>query len=239
MFYHALTGNGGTKDLEPVLLWENSSPTTAFAAQTISLNLTNYVGVIIEYFKSASENNLLTRIYVKKTDTARFGGGFRIDDSNTIGASGRNVTINDSGVEFTDGAAGWSVTSVTTLNTDMIPYRIYGVKAYVVSPAVGDLLWHNDNPTASLSSTNAAGDYSKYSKIYVEAKGTKTNDYKLAAIIEKNNAYKSGLAFGASYRTMSFTANNIKIDNAISINNQSIASADNNNIIVTDIYGIV
>ena len=57
--------------------------------------------------------------------------------------------------------------------------------------------------------------------------------------IEKNNTYKPGLAFGTTYRTMSFTASNIKIDNAIFVNNQSIASADNNNIIVTDIYGIV
>ena len=241
MFYHALTGNGGTEDLEPVLLWENSSPTTAFAAQTISLDLTDYAGVIIDFFKSATENNLNTRIYVKKTDTAQFGGGFRIDSNSTIGASGRNVTINDSGVEFTDGAAGWSVTSVTTLNTDMIPYRIYGVKAYVVSPAVGDLLWHNDDPTVALGTTDVAGNYSKYSKLYIKAKLSTTIDYELEAIVEKNATYSSGVinkdSTSIAYRVIHFTDSNIFINDGNKIS-QATVTTDNTQAIITDIYGI-
>ena len=238
MFYHALTGNGGTEDLEPVLLWENSSPTTAFAAQTISLDLTDYTGVIIEFNESDVMQNLAGRLYCKKTDNySRFVGvGYVAPAQSQVSTSARCVIkVDNNGVEFGNSATN----NLGNNQAILIPIRIYGVKAYIVEPQIGDLLWHNDNPTTALSSTNAAGDYSKYSKIYVEAKATKTNNYKLAAIIEKNDAYKPGLAFGTTYRTMSFTASNIKIDNAIYVNNQSIASADNNNIIVTDIYGIV
>ena len=238
MFYHALTGNGGTEDLSPVLLWENSNPTAEFAAQTISLDLTDYAGVIVEFNESDVMQNLAGRLYCKKTDNySRYVGvGYSANVQSNVAAYARNIIkVDNNGVEF-----GTSVTNSAANNQKiLIPIKIYGVKKYIVEPQIGDLLWHNDNPTASLSSTNAAGDYSKYSKIYVEAKATKTNDYKLTAIIEKNNTYKPGLAFGTTYRTMSFTASNIKIDNAIFVNNQSIASADNNNIIVTDIYGIV
>ena len=241
MFYHALTGNGGTEDLSPVLLWENSNPTAAFAAQTISLDLTDYVGVIIEFFQSAAENALRTRIYVKKTDTVQFGSGFRSDGGGQIGASGRNVTINDSGVEFTDGVAGWSVTSVTTLNTDVIPYRIYGVKSYVVEPQIGDLLWHNDKQAEALNTKEIAGDYSKYSKLYIKAKVSTTIDYELEAIVEKNTTYSSGVigkdSTSVAYRVIHFTDSNIFINDGNKIA-QAAVTTDNTQAIITDIYGI-
>ena len=61
MFYHALTGNGGTtptEDLEPVLVWENSNPEAEFAAQTVSLDLTDHAGVLVE-FNSANDQLIL------------------------------------------------------------------------------------------------------------------------------------------------------------------------------------
>ena len=238
MFYHALTGNGGTEDLSPVLLWENSNPTAEFAAQTISLDLTDYVGVIIEFFKSAAENNLLTRIYVKKTDTAQFGGGFRIDANSTIGASGRNVTINDSGVEFTDGAAGWSVTSVTTLNTDMIPYRIYGVKAYVVSPAVGDLLWTNPAPSANFGAQKISIDLTNAKGVIIECMISYNTQLPNTRVLIYKGESPFGIGYSAGTTATSRNVTAVENDGVTFATGYTGASEDAGALIPYKIYAI-
>lgn len=130
MFYHALTGNGGatpTEDLEPVLLWENSNPTAEFAAQTISLDLTNYTGVLIEFNSANDQLFLATKSYLSKSDiinTNYFGAGH---SGGTAGAASRNYYINDSGVIFTN--AYW-LSNIS--NNCLIPTKIYGVKSYMV-----------------------------------------------------------------------------------------------------------
>ena len=125
MFYHALTGNGGTtptEDLEPVLLWTNPSPNSNFAAQTVSLNLTDYSGVIIEFNKADTSQILTTRVYAKKTDNfSIFGCGYIAD----TGIARNILAVNNTGVQF--GA-------VNTATAVCIPYKIYGVKKYVVEP---------------------------------------------------------------------------------------------------------
>lgn len=123
MFYHALTGNGGstpTENLEPVLLWTNPSPNSNFNAQTVSLDLTDYSGVIVEFNKSDTSQILTTRVYAKKTDNfSIFGCGYIADT--TIA---RNIlAVNDTGVQFGTVSSGTAV---------CIPYKIYGVKDYVV-----------------------------------------------------------------------------------------------------------
>lgn len=132
MFYHALTGNGGTtptEDLEPVLLWTNSNPTARFDAQTISLDLTDYAGVIIEFYAEDDKQTLAARSYLKKDDIingSNFGTG-HTDATST--AASRNYTINNNGVTFSSGYFSNSATTEV-----LIPYRIYGVKDYVVEP---------------------------------------------------------------------------------------------------------
>lgn len=133
MFYHALTGNGGTtptEDLRPVLLWENSNPTAEFAAKTISLDLTDYAGVIVEFKKTTTSTKINTRLYAKKNEDvdAVFGAGsyYTKGDSNTA----RGVNVTDAGVTFAEGYGNMTLNNKTT-----IPIRIYGVKEYVVEPA--------------------------------------------------------------------------------------------------------
>lgn len=132
MFYHALTGNGGatpTENLEPVLLWTNSNPTARFDAQTISLNLTDYAGVIIEFYAEDDKQTLAARSYLKKDDIingSNFGTGHT---DATSSAASRNYTINNDGVTFSSGYFSNSTTTEV-----LIPYKIYGVKSYVVEP---------------------------------------------------------------------------------------------------------
>ena len=74
MFYHALTGgNGVPADLEPVLLWENPDVTAKFDAQTISLDLTKYAGVVIDFNRKTTTQKLQTRFYMKRDDVTNDG----------------------------------------------------------------------------------------------------------------------------------------------------------------------
>ena len=129
MFYHALAGNGGTtpvEDLEPVLLWENGSPTTNFSGQKIALDLTEYAGVIVEFADDTSNSVLCTRLFAKKTDTygGKFGAGYGVSSN----AWARIIdALDDTGVTIHDGTGG---------NQYVIPLRIYGVKEYVVEATV-------------------------------------------------------------------------------------------------------
>ena len=107
---------------------------------------------------------------------------------------------------------------------------------------IRDLLWHNDSPTVALNLTNIPGDYSKYSKIYVKCRLSTTIDYEAELILKKSDTYSPGLVVFSTgslvYRTMSLSNSTITIGDATSINSLGASSVDNNNCIVTDIYGI-
>lgn len=240
MFYHALTGNGGTapvEDLEPVLLWENSNPSAEFAAQTVSLDLTDYAGVLVEFNSANDQLILATRSYLSKSDKINkdhFGAGHV---GGSAGGIGRNYSINNSGVVF---ANAYYLNNVS--NNAMIPTKIYGVKEYVVEPAVGDLLWHNDNPTTSLDLKELNGDYSKYSKILVKGRYSTTNNFSLESVVFKDSTHYSGLlalTVGAetSYRGVALTDTKITINTGF-LFTSGTPTANNIYCIVTDIYGI-
>ena len=178
MFYHALTGNGRTENLEPVLLWENSNPTVEFTAQTVSLDLSDYAGVIVEFKKTTTSTKINTRLYAKKNEDVDeiFGAGsyYTKGDSNTA----RGVNVTDTGVTFAEGYR-----NMTSDNNTTIPIRIYGVKEYVVEPQQmlsKTLLWTNPNPTASFGTagtiTSIGVDASPYEKIIVEYRKNTTSD---------------------------------------------------------------
>ena len=126
MFYHALTGkNEPTPTEEPVLLWENSNPTATFAAKTVPLDLTDYAGVIIEFNQSNASTTLYSRTYVKRSDTFNIAGNYGADST-----FARNVSINDNEVAISNAYPAGS--NSTPNNNILIPYRIYGVKYYIV-----------------------------------------------------------------------------------------------------------
>ena len=152
MFYHALTGNGVTEDLEPVLLWENSSPTTAFAAQTISLNLTDYTGVIIEFNKSDLQQTIAGRLYCKKTDN--YGGytgvGYVALAGSQVSTSARCIIkVDNNGVEFGNSATN----NLGDHQTILIPIRIYGVKEYIVEASEWELGTFTSSATGAVKVT--------------------------------------------------------------------------------------
>nr|DAR35706.1 MAG TPA: hypothetical protein [Caudoviricetes sp.] len=128
--FHAIYGKGGVSP-EPgediygevhTLLWTNPSPNKNFSAQKVTLDLSKYDGVIIEYAFSIANSNISSRIKLEKNISYAHGGGF-LSSTNT--ANARNVTaIDDTGVTFTDNK------DTDTANNNNIPLKIYGYRQY-------------------------------------------------------------------------------------------------------------
>ena len=239
MLYQGIIGGESSPvepvDLSPVLLWTNPGPQNTFAAQTVRLNLTTYAGVIVEFNHANNLAVISSRVYVKKTDIIEtgFGAGFVSDR-----ACSRNLTVNDSGVTFSD-----TYYATATKNDVFIPVKIYGVKEYVVEPVVGDLLWTNQNPTTALSRTEINADYSKYKYIRVIAKITSTDTFTSEYYIAKStSSYAAGISFTALgiadyYRNIIFTDSKITIDSGHKATGGAVTLVDTA-AIPLEIYGI-
>ena len=104
------------------LLWQNARPTSEFAAQTISLDLSGYHGVEIVYNESPSDASW--HGYIKASvdmDTTGVLYGMR---GNSTAMRARIVTVSIDGVTF-DGCA---ARGINYEDGGCVPYKIYGVK---------------------------------------------------------------------------------------------------------------
>lgn len=100
-------------------LWTNPSPTSNFAAQTVSLDLSSYdaVIVVVAHSITGSEKNpcwLMKGDYNGNAFTAYHTGSY---------IYARPANVSDTGIVFGQGARGG-----TTNNQYAIPVEIYGVK---------------------------------------------------------------------------------------------------------------
>ncbi len=104
------------------LLWTNSNPDASFAAQTISLDLSNYDDV-----------EIATRLYsgiISPVTLTRGIKGLRCSlqaiRNDSFWVQARDFYVTDTGVQFYD----CKLSSSGTVYTDqMIPVRIYGIKS--------------------------------------------------------------------------------------------------------------
>ena len=109
------------------LLWENASPLTIFAAQTIELDLSGYDAVMIQAGNAGYEM-ILCEIScpVGKTMALNATSGNQEAGLGEVQSAIRGVSVTTNGVVFMGGRAG--VSSYADTNNAMIPYRIYGIK---------------------------------------------------------------------------------------------------------------
>lgn len=113
---------------EWVLLWENASPTSAFAAQTVQLNLSSYDAVFIYYQNSTPKSYGSPIILV---GTPEYVFRFSSNNGNNQRYFTRSATVTTSGVEFSacqyfqQGSS-----NGTAQNTDLVPVKIYGIKGF-------------------------------------------------------------------------------------------------------------
>lgn len=99
------------------LLWTNPAPLTNFAAQTVSLDLSNYDAIVIEviYARTYPNINRTTQIFPKNGESYKLlNGAYGANESWT-----RTIKVDDSGVTISSVIQGD--------NGGTIPYKIYGL----------------------------------------------------------------------------------------------------------------
>ena len=122
-------------------VWENASPTSSFAAQTIALDLTEFDAVIIKWetssdsrytvFQTVNPTDLIP-VGSKKSCIAVLGSNFSTsNDAKNLCL--RSVSVDTSGVRFYDGNEnnvynGGTTKFGSTRNALMVPLAIYGIK---------------------------------------------------------------------------------------------------------------
>ncbi len=108
-------------------LWENASPTSAFAAQKIKLNLSGHDFIWVIFRLNTSVNRQVT------TAVAPLSSG---QGEITLAQGGspymvqyyRPFTLDASSVDFSHGFLGYPSRSETQNDAAAIPLKIYGVK---------------------------------------------------------------------------------------------------------------
>lgn len=102
------------------LLWENASPTSAFAAQTVAIDLSGFMGVFI-HFKNQSGGSVYN-----STGFIGKGEDFTLIYVPTTASSAvvtRKGTVDENGVNF--------LTTSNETTTYDIPLKIYGIKGAI------------------------------------------------------------------------------------------------------------
>lgn len=115
-------------DFHMELLWENASPDSGFAAQTVSLDLTDFDFIAID-FVTASFHKI--ELFEKKNQFCfvnMISPGSTNSNGYTISASMRTFTISDTGIEFDRCIRSTETSNYIETNDRIIPIRIYGIK---------------------------------------------------------------------------------------------------------------
>lgn len=100
-------------------LWQNSSPTSAFAAQTVQVDLSKYDGILLFFLATTTDTNRMSSMICLK-------GYKSVFSDVVVGATAirsRTATVSNTGVEF---STGYNNTSSNT--SSAIPYKFYGIK---------------------------------------------------------------------------------------------------------------
>lgn len=109
------------------LLWTNASPTSAFAAQTINLDLSEYDLIEIHFNMDASASTTIGEVTDKRIPVGKKAFCFGI---NGTAICSRNVTVSANSIVIEEGKAYGTYANATayTTNTHLIPTIIYGIK---------------------------------------------------------------------------------------------------------------
>lgn len=113
--------------MKMVKLWENASPGSAFAAQTVALDLSGYAAVKITWAAYSSDSGNATRFF-----TGEYPAN-TVDCFATSAYAGymveRFFTVRSGGIDFKDGGFYYTYAGNPSARSQvMIPKTIYGVK---------------------------------------------------------------------------------------------------------------
>lgn len=131
------TDNGVTINtgISMELLWENVSPSSTFAGQTIAMDLSDYDAIMLfAYSRSGTTNNPenyeISQMCMKGETSI-----ITVYRWLSIEIFGRLITVNQAGVNISEGkyASGSATSWIDATNRDIvIPIKIYGIKGVKV-----------------------------------------------------------------------------------------------------------
>lgn len=111
------------EDIGWTKVWENASPTSAFAAQTASLDLSGYKELIIQFNHHIDTPGTVYSSYVFVGQSTRL---FRADMyGTTIYISWRQAGTSTAGVVFANGQEGSQSTALASSSNICVPIAIY------------------------------------------------------------------------------------------------------------------
>jgi len=113
--------------LEMDLLWTNPNPTSDFAGQTLSLDLTNYAMVLVLSNANRTDDKYVscTSTFVVKGVKAKLLNYEKRFEFRTLNATNSSIVFSDNtNISTYNGSA-------TTDNGWNIPYKIYGIKGVI------------------------------------------------------------------------------------------------------------
>lgn len=118
----------GTITKDTKLLWTNPNPASAFASQTISLDLSKYrfVDVILKINYSTT-NYCIHRALVSNAGSKCFCCEPIPTNNGVVYSRDRNFTVTSTGVAFDD-AREQTTSSLSVNNNYMVPTAIYGIQ---------------------------------------------------------------------------------------------------------------
>lgn len=110
------------------LLYTNAAPSSAFAAQIVTLNLSKYKAVMIEYFTNGAQVGDLFRTEVAIGRRTAMQGTLAVWNNLVYGI--RFVDTTTSGIAISDGyARSYNMSSIGNVdNQYCVPYRIWGAE---------------------------------------------------------------------------------------------------------------
>lgn len=139
-------GEGGGTSNNMVTLWTNPNPTSAFAQQTISLDLSDYDAILIECNTAGSGTGTTTQLGFVGTTVRLMAEIYQIHR--------RLATINSDGITFGNNyyLPAYANGNETVSNGYLIPTKIIGLKIKGVGKSGQlELAWSNPSPTASFA----------------------------------------------------------------------------------------
>lgn len=114
----------GTAGMQMDLLWENASPTSSFAEQTINLDLSSYKFVAIDFRATTDWQVYRTFIYSKMLDTLLYS-----TFDGAVDLYIREIKLYEDSIFFKGSTkAKFGTSGSTANNACVIPQRIYGIK---------------------------------------------------------------------------------------------------------------
>lgn len=122
----------GTIHVENDLLWTNANPYDNFAPQTISLDLSGYSRVKIQFTPFGNTNQVQFSECIVGSASCLFYMQFSNDDTSSsatfLNGTARNYSVTTTGVTFENGKMVYSGTAYVDWQNRSVPWKIFGIK---------------------------------------------------------------------------------------------------------------